>query len=154
MHSIFLKHLTRSIPFSWLVTLKPKLTLELWWSHLNHIYSGPDLPSQHSTVSRHPSSVPVVQHWFWLSQLCDAASLRGFVIKMDSVTLALRLSLSSYLSIWQAEEELSIKASGSSQSTIYGIQPVGGSDHHNLSSADQAIHECQKCWNNRANRKI
>lgn len=53
-------------------------------------------------------------------------------------------SSESYLAIREAKEELPVEASGASKSGVDGVQSVGGSNHHHLSSAIQAVHQGQQ----------
>ncbi len=48
-----------------------------------------------------------------------------------------------YLKRWQGKEEFSVKSSRSAQSWIDRVQSVGSTNNHNLSTAVQAVHECQ-----------
>ena len=54
------------------------------------------------------------------------------------------LCVSSYFSVWETEQELPVEAPGPPQGGVDGVQPVGGSDHHHLSTAVQPIHQGQQ----------
>lgn len=49
-----------------------------------------------------------------------------------------------HLSVRQSEEELPVEASGPSQRRVDGVQPVRRSDHHDLASAVQPVHQSQE----------
>lgn len=49
-----------------------------------------------------------------------------------------------HLSVRQPEEELPVEASGPSQRRVDGVQPVCGSDHHDLTSAVQPVHQSEE----------
>lgn len=46
----------------------------------------------------------------------------------------------THLSVRKAEQKLPVEASGPSESGIYGVQPVGGSDYDHLTTTVQSIH--------------
>lgn len=55
-----------------------------------------------------------------------------------------------YLSVRQSEEELSVEAPGPSQRRVDGVEPVCRSDHHNLTSTVQPVHQSQERWHDGA----